>query len=76
MNRIEPPVTKHALIMDRTDNTSDGICCAVDEAAAPHSSFASMFSGAGLVVFPPMLIYTAINCRVFRSKVGVRPAHN
>jgi cytochrome bd ubiquinol oxidase subunit II len=47
----------------------------VDEAAAPHSSLAFMFWGAGLFVFPLMLIYTAISYRVFRGKVGVTPAH-
>jgi cytochrome bd ubiquinol oxidase subunit II len=44
----------------------------VDEAAAPHSSLAFMFWGAGLFVFPLMLIYTAISYYVFRGKV--RPA--
>jgi cytochrome d ubiquinol oxidase subunit II len=41
----------------------------IDEAAAPHSSLAFMFWGAGLFVFPLMLLYTAINYRVFRGKV-------
>jgi cytochrome d ubiquinol oxidase subunit II len=41
----------------------------VDEAAAPHSSLAFMFWGAGLVVFPLMLLYTVISYRVFRGKV-------
>jgi antitoxin CptB len=27
MNRIEPPVTDRAHIMDRTDSTADGMCC-------------------------------------------------
>ncbi len=41
----------------------------VDAAAAPYSSLAFMFWGAGLFVFPLMLLYTAINYRVFRGKV-------
>jgi cytochrome d ubiquinol oxidase subunit II len=41
----------------------------VTEAAAPHSSLAFMFWGAGLFVFPLMLLYTAINLSVFRGKV-------
>jgi cytochrome bd ubiquinol oxidase subunit II len=44
----------------------------VDEAAAPHSSLAFMFWGAGLFVFPLMLISTAVSYQVFRGKV--RPA--
>jgi cytochrome d ubiquinol oxidase subunit II len=42
----------------------------IDAAAAPHSSLAFMFWGAGLFVFPLMLIYTAISQWVFRGKVG------
>ena len=41
----------------------------IDEAAAPHSSLAFMFWGAGLVVFPLTLLYTAVNYTVFRGKV-------
>jgi cytochrome bd ubiquinol oxidase subunit II len=41
----------------------------IDEAAAPHSSLAFMFWGAGLFVFPLMLLYTVISYRVFRGKV-------
>jgi RsiW-degrading membrane proteinase PrsW (M82 family) len=33
----------------------------IDEAAAPHSSLAFMFWGAGLFIFPLMLIYTAVS---------------
>jgi len=47
----------------------------VDEAVAPHSSLAFMFWGAGLFVFPLMLIYTAISYRVFRGTVGITAAH-
>lgn len=45
----------------------------VEQAAAPHSSLAFMFWGAGLFVFPLMLLYTAISLTVFRGKV-VTPA--
>ena len=41
----------------------------IEEAAAPHSSLAFMFWGAGLFVFPLMLLYTAISYTVFRGKV-------
>jgi cytochrome d ubiquinol oxidase subunit II len=47
----------------------------IDEAAAPHSSLAFMFWGAGLFVFPLMLIYTVISYRVFRGKVGTTGGH-
>jgi cytochrome bd ubiquinol oxidase subunit II len=40
----------------------------IEEAAAPHSSLAFMFWGAGLFVFPLMLLYTIISYRVFRGK--------
>jgi cytochrome bd ubiquinol oxidase subunit II len=42
----------------------------IDDAAAPHSSLAFMFWGAGIIVFPLMLLYTAISYRVFRGKAG------
>jgi cytochrome d ubiquinol oxidase subunit II len=41
----------------------------IDDAAAPHSSLAFMFWGAGIFVFPLMLLYTAISMWVFRGKV-------
>jgi cytochrome d ubiquinol oxidase subunit II len=41
----------------------------IEEAASPHSSLAFMFWGAGTIVFPLMLIYTAIMYTVFRGKV-------
>jgi len=41
----------------------------IEAAAAPHVSLAFMFWGAGLFVFPLMLIYTAISLRVFRGKI-------
>jgi cytochrome bd ubiquinol oxidase subunit II len=47
----------------------------VDDAAAPHSSLAFMFWGAGLFVFPLMLVYAAINYRVFHGKVRPDAGH-
>ncbi|HEY2757452.1 MAG TPA: cytochrome d ubiquinol oxidase subunit II [Pseudolabrys sp.] len=47
----------------------------IDDAAAPHSSLAFLFWGAGLFVFPLMLIYTAVGYRVFRGKVAQTPEH-
>jgi len=47
----------------------------IGEAAAPHSSLAFMFWGAGLFVFPLMLVYTAINLTVFRGKVTSASQH-
>jgi cytochrome d ubiquinol oxidase subunit II len=47
----------------------------IDEAAAPHSSLAFMFWGAGLFVFPLMLIYAAVNYTVFRGKVRPSSEH-
>ena len=41
----------------------------IEEAAAPHSGLAFMFWGAGLFVFPLMLLYTVISYSVFRGKV-------
>ena len=41
----------------------------IEAAAAPHSSLAFMFWGAGLFVFPLMLVYAAVNYSVFRGKV-------
>jgi cytochrome d ubiquinol oxidase subunit II len=47
----------------------------VNEAAAPHSSLAFMFWGAGLFDFPLMLIYTAISYYVFRGKAMPAAQH-
>jgi cytochrome bd ubiquinol oxidase subunit II len=41
----------------------------IEQAAAPHSSLAFMFWGAGLFVFPLLLLYTATGYRVFMGKV-------
>ena len=40
----------------------------IEQAAAPHSSLAFMFWGAGLFVFPLMLLYTIVSYTVFRGK--------
>jgi cytochrome bd ubiquinol oxidase subunit II len=47
----------------------------IEEAAAPHSSLAFMFWFAGIIVFPLMLIYTAISLIVFRGKVAASEVH-
>jgi cytochrome bd ubiquinol oxidase subunit II len=47
----------------------------IDEAAAPHASLAFMFWGAGLFVFPLMLVYAAINYTVFHGKVRPDAGH-
>ena len=47
----------------------------IEEAAAPHSSLAFMFWGAGLFVFPLMLLYTVISYTVFRGKVRPTTDH-
>jgi cytochrome bd ubiquinol oxidase subunit II len=47
----------------------------IEEAASPHSSLAFMFWGAGIIVFPLMLLYTAISYSVFRGKVRPRADH-
>ena len=47
----------------------------IDEAAAPHSSLAFMFWGAGLFVFPLMLLYVAVGYRVFRGKAAPAADH-
>lgn len=47
----------------------------IEDAAAPHSSLAFMFWGAGLFVFPLMLLYSAISYSVFRGKVKPTAEH-
>ena len=47
----------------------------VEEAASPHSTLAFMFWGAGIIVFPLMLIYTVISYTVFRGKVRPTAGH-
>jgi cytochrome bd ubiquinol oxidase subunit II len=41
----------------------------IDDAAAPNASLSFMFWGAGLFVFPLMLLYTATNYSVFRGRI-------
>jgi cytochrome d ubiquinol oxidase subunit II len=48
----------------------------VQEAAAPTESLEFLFWGAGVIVFPVVLIYTAVVYWIFRGKVGkVTPAY-
>jgi cytochrome bd ubiquinol oxidase subunit II len=47
----------------------------IEDAAAPMSSLAFMFWGAGLFIFPLMLLYTTINYVVFRGKVKPSAEH-
>jgi len=47
----------------------------IEEAASPHSTLAFMFWGAGVFVFPLMLLYTAISYTVFRGKVRPTAGH-
>jgi cytochrome bd ubiquinol oxidase subunit II len=47
----------------------------IEEAAAPHASLAFMFWFAGIIVFPLMLLYTAISYTVFRGKVRSTTDH-
>ena len=47
----------------------------IEEAAAPHSSLAFMFWGAGLFVFPLMLVYTVVSYAVFRGKLRSTESH-
>jgi cytochrome bd ubiquinol oxidase subunit II len=47
----------------------------IEQAAAPHSSLAFMFWFAGIIVFPLMLIYTAISLAVFRGKADSTATH-
>ena len=41
----------------------------IDSGAAPHSSLAFMFWGAGIFVYPLMLLYAVVGYRVFRGKM-------
>jgi len=47
----------------------------IEEAAAPHSSLAFMFWGAGLFIFPLMLVYTVVSYAVFRGKLRSTESH-
>ena len=48
----------------------------VDEAASPASSLNFMFWGAGVVVFPLILLYTATVYRVFRGKISAADGYH
>ena len=48
----------------------------IEEAAAPPSSLAFIFWGAGLFVFPLMLLYTAISLSAFRGKVALTSGYD
>jgi cytochrome d ubiquinol oxidase subunit II len=41
----------------------------IDSGAAPHSTLTFMFWGAGIFVFPLMLLYAVVGYRVFRGKL-------
>jgi cytochrome bd ubiquinol oxidase subunit II len=47
----------------------------ITQAAGPHASLAFMFWGAGLFVYPLMLIYTAHSYNVFKGKVDLISGH-
>lgn len=47
----------------------------INDAAAPMSSLWFMFWGAGLFVFPLMLLYTFSSYRIFKGKVDVSSEH-
>jgi cytochrome bd ubiquinol oxidase subunit II len=47
----------------------------IEQAAAPNASLTFMFWGAGLFVFPLMLLYTATNYRVFRGRIRPGSEH-
>jgi cytochrome bd ubiquinol oxidase subunit II len=47
----------------------------MQQAAAPASSLKFMFWGAGLFVFPLMLVYTYLSYRVFNGKVDISSGH-
>ena len=44
--------------------------------AAPHSSLAFMFWGAGIFVYPLMLLYAVVGYRVFRGRMGLAADHH
>ena len=47
----------------------------IADAAVPYASLAFMFWGAGIVVYPLMLIYTVCSYTVFNGKVNVMSNH-
>jgi cytochrome d ubiquinol oxidase subunit II len=48
----------------------------ITQAAGPHASLAFMFWGAGLFVYPLMLIYTLYSYNVFKGKVDLTSGHH
>jgi cytochrome d ubiquinol oxidase subunit II len=48
----------------------------IDAAAAPRASLAFMFWGAGLFIFPLMLVYAAVNYSVFKGKISPTSGHD
>jgi cytochrome d ubiquinol oxidase subunit II len=48
----------------------------IDQAAAPRSSLAFIFWGAGAFVLPLMLAYTVTAYAVFHGKVRASPAYH
>jgi cytochrome d ubiquinol oxidase subunit II len=48
----------------------------IDSGAAPHSSLAFMFWGAGIFVYPLMLLYAVVGYRVFRGKLELTTDHH
>ena len=48
----------------------------INSGAAPHSSLAFMFWGAGIFVYPLMLLYAVVGYRVFRGKLELTPDHH
>src|SRR5260370_14405906 len=47
----------------------------ITQAAGPHASLAFMFWGAGLFVYPLMLMYTVYSYNVFKRKVDLTSGH-
>jgi cytochrome d ubiquinol oxidase subunit II len=47
----------------------------ITQAAGPHASLSFMFWGAGLFVYPLMLIYTVYSYNVFKGKVDLTSGH-
>jgi cytochrome bd ubiquinol oxidase subunit II len=47
----------------------------IDSGAAPHSSLAFMFWGAGIFVYPLMLLYAVVGYRVFHGKLELTADH-
>jgi cytochrome d ubiquinol oxidase subunit II len=47
----------------------------INQAAGPHASLAFMFWGAGVFVYPLMLMYTVYSYNVFKGKVNTTSGH-